>query len=316
MSSQENTSTFQESEKVHLNKGTYITPSTHSQLPEEKAENNRLIRPIPVNIKVIKKPKSELTTMGDSTLTIKNVIHELKMPIMYNNFNYTSLPQNVLYMDDLNQRKNINYGNKVENNSFSFQKDKPCCSCTKTKCIKKYCECFANHKYCIDCHCQNCMNKLTEINPIQNNNISSITENDNELEQTICTCTKSNCCKKYCECFKINKKCSKRCRCLNCMNMDSKNIKKDLEKNKKRMNVIKINKFIKDKLINDVITKNKINSEEKNNISNNASEIDNLEDNFTIQRISVLINKYHTEINVEKISKEELNLLCQKRKRS
>ena len=68
-------------------------------------------------------------------------------------------------------------------------------------------------------------------------------------------------------------------------------------------------------LINDVIYKNNINSENNNNyLLNKSTELESFNDNFAIQRISVLINKYQTEINVEKISKEDLNLLCKKRK--
>jgi hypothetical protein len=33
-----------------------------------------------------------------------------------------------------------------------------------------------------------------------------------------CTCSKSNCNKKYCECFKIGKKCDNNCRCIRCNN--------------------------------------------------------------------------------------------------
>ena len=68
-------------------------------------------------------------------------------------------------------------------------------------------------------------------------------------------------------------------------------------------------------LINDVIYKNNINSENNNNyLLNKSTELESFNDNFAIQRISVLINKYQTEINVEKISKEDLSLLCKKRK--
>jgi hypothetical protein len=37
--------------------------------------------------------------------------------------------------------------------------------------------------------------------------------------------------------------------------------------------------------------------------------------NFNIQRISIFINKSQTLINVEKLAKEEFNLLCKKRKK-
>ena len=67
-------------------------------------------------------------------------------------------------------------------------------------------------------------------------------------------------------------------------------------------------------LISDVIYKNNINSEDKNILLNKSSESESINDTFKIQRISVFINKSQTEINVEKLSKEELNLLCKKRK--
>ena len=302
MSSYENNTTYQDTQKSPENQDIFINASTYNNTSEVKQENNELIKPIPINIKVIKRPKSELTTMGNSSLTIKNVVKELKMPIMYNNYNYVNFAKNEIYLGQLNHLNEFKDKRKEINiNDFSFRKDKPCCSCTKTRCIKKYCECFANNKYCINCYCKNCMNKLEEIEQFQNNNTINIMENDNQNDKVTCTCTKSNCCKKYCECFKINKKCTSKCRCLNCLNMDSQ-----------YANILNNN----NNLINDVIIKNNINSEENNNniLLNKSSDLDNFNDNFAIQRISVLINKFQTEINVEKLSKEELNLLCKKRK--
>lgn len=302
MSSYENNTTYQDTQKSPENQDIFINASTYNNTSEVKQENNELIKPIPINIKVIKRPKSELTTMGNSSLTIKNVVKELKMPIMYNNYNYVNFAKNEIYLGQLNHLNEFKDKRKEINiNDFSFRKDKPCCSCTKTRCIKKYCECFANNKYCINCYCKNCMNKLEEIEQFQNNNTINIMENDNQNDKVTCTCTKSNCCKKYCECFKINKKCTSKCRCLNCLNMDSQ-----------YANILNNN----NNLINDAIIKNNINSEENNNniLLNKSSELENFNDNFAIQRISVLINKFQTEINVEKISKEELNLLCKKRK--
>ena len=302
MSSYENNTTYQDTQKSPENQDIFINASTYNNTSEVKQENNELIKPIPINIKVIKRPKSELTTMGNSSLTIKNVVKELKMPIMYNNYNYVNFAKNEIYLGQLNHLNEFKDKRKEINiNDFSFRKDKSCCSCTKTRCIKKYCECFANNKYCINCYCKNCMNKLEEIEQFQNNNTINIMENDNQNDKVTCTCTKSNCCKKYCECFKINKKCTSKCRCLNCLNMDSQ-----------YANILNNN----NNLINDVIIKNNINSEENNNniLLNKSSELESFNDNFAIQRISVLINKFQTEINAEKLSKEELNLLCKKRK--
>ena len=85
------------------------------------------------------------------------------------------------------------------------------CTCTKTKCLKKYCECLSNNQYCYNCNCIDCHN-----NPdYQNENL----KDDKDL--SVCTCTKSNCNKKYCECYKVGEKCNNNCRCINCFNKNS-----------------------------------------------------------------------------------------------
>ena len=307
MSSQENIINMIKPEKFNQLQENNINSSIVNKSQDEKAENGQIIKPVPVSRKVILKSKSDLTTIGESTITTKNVVKEIKMPLMYNNFNFQNRIQNGLYIEDLNYQNNFESKNKEENNSFSFKKDKPCCSCTKTKCIKKYCECFANNKLCIDCHCQNCMNKSKSYNYTQKNSIN-ISEQENDLDETICTCSKSNCCKKYCECYKLGKKCTNKCRCINCMNMDKIN-------NITNNNINTVNNLIYD------IDKNKDNynkgnliSEEKKVILSKSSESDNISDTFKVQRISVFINKYQTLINVEKLNKEDLNLLCKKRK--
>ena len=38
------------------------------------------------------------------------------------------------------------------------------------------------------------------------------------MQLGICNCTKSNCTKKYCECYKSGRECSWMCRCVNCAN--------------------------------------------------------------------------------------------------
>ena len=82
------------------------------------------------------------------------------------------------------------------------------CTCSKTKCLKKYCECLANNQFCNNCNCVDCHN-----NPIyQQENL----KDDKDL--STCTCTKSNCNKKYCECYKVGEKCNDNCRCINCLN--------------------------------------------------------------------------------------------------
>ena len=90
-------------------------------------------------------------------------------------------------------------------NLITFNKT---CTCSKTKCLKKYCECLANNQYCFNCNCVDCHN-LPEYQQ---------EKYKQETEEITCTCTKSNCNKKYCECYKTGKKCNDNCRCINCLN--------------------------------------------------------------------------------------------------
>ena len=145
------------------------------------------------------------------------------------------------------------------------------CSCSKTKCIKKYCECLSNNQYCYNCNCVDCHNKPN----LQKKNLYG------EKELVTCTCTKSNCNKKYCECYKMGEKCNDNCRCINCLNNDNISI-------------------------DDKIIKKQINYEE-----------------FTMERISILIENKKIYIDIQPIyinqfSLDDLNgekLLNQKRNR-
>lgn len=51
--------------------------------------------------------------------------------------------------------------NKVDSTAKKSEEDKGIkkCTCSKSKCLKLYCECFANGQVCgIDCGCKDCCN--------------------------------------------------------------------------------------------------------------------------------------------------------------
>ena len=96
------------------------------------------------------------------------------------------------------------------------------CSCFKTQCDKYYCECFRSRRYCINCNCRNCSNKPPKNwTSDKKNNINK--ELNIKDKKIFCTCSKSGCKYKYCECYKIGQECSDLCRCIKCEN--SKNPK-------------------------------------------------------------------------------------------
>ena len=146
--------------------------------------------------------------------------------IIENELNKNQNNQNIIINNqNINYKQNISYSNKkILNRAYISVhplhiNNKIKCTCSKTSCLKKYCACFANGIPCDGCECKNCENLGNEIEkkiyPImQSNHI-------NKSQRVICNCTKSNCMKKYCECFKQNLSCNSLCRCLECKNKNA-----------------------------------------------------------------------------------------------
>lgn len=99
------------------------------------------------------------------------------------------------------------------------------CKCSKSKCLKLYCECFANGRTCIGCSCEDCLNteenesyrkivykQIIQKNPKAIQKIKSI------KKSWTCKCKNSNCQKNYCDCYQNGKFCSSKCKCVDCKN--------------------------------------------------------------------------------------------------
>lgn len=95
------------------------------------------------------------------------------------------------------------------------------CNCKKSKCLKKYCECFAGQAYCSDdCRCQACCNTV-EHEDLRSKAIEEMKRKDSdafEQKSSSCNCKKSKCLKKYCDCFQAGIMCGESCKCKDCEN--------------------------------------------------------------------------------------------------
>ena len=124
------------------------------------------------------------------------------------------------------EENEINNNNNIKKFFTDYGGNGYKCSCSKTNCNRYYCECYRSGLFCIDCNCKNCQNKPPE-NCSSNRNTSSI-PNKPKTEIVTCTCTKSGCNKKYCECYKNGTKCNSSCRCVACENSENGKKYKDV----------------------------------------------------------------------------------------
>ena len=234
------------------------------------------------NYNNIQNNKSPLKEENNQQFFIPDAISNLNNNVISNNKIQPAENQKTQFT--LPPNKQI-YPQIINNNQKIIEKEisnKITCTCSRIKCTKKYCACFAAGKFCQGCNCKDCCNTMENNNNdnksinILNNNINSINIiNDNNTKEDFaqrrilpekkmqiieCNCTKSKCLKKYCECFKNGFGCGSLCRCIGCANKGNNNI----NQNKNQI----LNNYNNENYSPNIINNEK-NYNENNNINNN-----------------------------------------------
>lgn len=149
--------------------------------------------------------------------------------------------------ETVNTAMQIEEPEKMEAEEVEEEQDKPkhTCKCSKSKCLKLYCECFAAGGMCgKSCRCTECLNsegfadikkivvsELLEKNPKSfDKKFKKIKKQDLMLHARGCNCKKTGCMKKYCECYAGGLKCTNLCKCDGCENCGVKLEKNDINK--------------------------------------------------------------------------------------
>ncbi|CAK79783.1 unnamed protein product (macronuclear) [Paramecium tetraurelia] len=129
-----------------------------------------------------------------------------------------------------NEEQAFKYFQILQNDPSEIQKlQQQPCNCKNSGCLKRYCRCFHSGRMCLkECQCsEDCQNN--EQHQEQRNN--AIIHVDQKCYRNRrmprdalfkldviygCSCTKSKCRKRYCECYLRNQKCTDKCKCFDC----------------------------------------------------------------------------------------------------
>ena len=171
-------------------------------------------------------------------------------------------------------------------NISSFEKPPIRCTCKNSNCLKFYCDCFSNGRFCDNCVCTNCKNtqenkdlRLEKYKLIISRNPKALQKINSKKRSWTCKCRNSNCTKKYCDCYQNKRFCTSKCRCINCLNKNMGG-----KPNNNNNNKMKRIRGIKREKMNNLIIKrkfrrnNKIITKNENKVSNNKEENKNVKE--------------------------------------
>lgn len=109
---------------------------------------------------------------------------------------------------------------RIPAHKSSEKKSAVFCKCSKTKCLKLYCNCFSQGSACnASCVCLDCRNTGKNHDMVQRFKQRSELRKGKKIDgKSYCRCVMTNCTNSHCPCFKSGGRCLSDCTCYNCFN--------------------------------------------------------------------------------------------------
>ena len=225
--------------------GTYPNISMSLNQISEKIESFPFLNSSQTKLKISAEIANQTNFSIENSIDNKNPslnakeknIHEKIRPLIQSFFESKESSQNLIEKTTPNtnsQHFECNEKNKNQSeNEPKIANKLSKCTCKKSFCLRLYCDCFSKKMLCgPECSCVGCYNNTTNFefresimkdtvdkNPLAFASKYKNIKGDNKiLHSRGCNCSKTNCLKKYCECFNAKTGCTRLCRCTNCKN--------------------------------------------------------------------------------------------------
>ncbi|XP_001631267.2 protein lin-54 homolog isoform X2 [Nematostella vectensis] len=142
-----------------------------------------------------------------------------------------------------NQQGNLSSNGASPDPSPPSSRPRKPCNCTKSQCLKLYCDCFAQGEFCSNCNCVNCSNNIEHERERSKAIKACLERNPHAFHPKIgkgkvgeserrhnkgCHCKRSGCLKNYCECYEAKILCTSLCKCTGCKNFEESPERKTL----------------------------------------------------------------------------------------
>ena len=107
-------------------------PNSYKENEDTIPHMNQLFKPLVVNQRIVRRSESDITTTS-TTLPLSSINNDSNIPLIYPQFQLGVMPP---MKNKIQMHPAYIFQQQENSKKIIDMKNKPCCSCNKTKCIK------------------------------------------------------------------------------------------------------------------------------------------------------------------------------------